>query len=369
MSNPFAAFRKNQKYWMAALVLLAIVAFVVYPALDTAKQAFSGGSPNNQVLVRWDGGSMTISDVRNAATKHASLVRFLYALGKEVVDAGGEPQVPGFAMNPQNQQIVAIGIQNNSDDITICRTRIHASYGKQIGIRFDDNTADDFIRAFCDGKVSTERVERLLSESSNGMLSWFDVRELLKEELTALVVRQLGRASTFAQPPGKTYRDFLKLNQTAKVQAFPVFTRDYLDKVTGNPTEAESQAIYEEGMGIPPSPNSPTPGFLRPFQANVQFISSSIDAFKEREKQNITEEQIRAEYDRRVELGQMEVPVDPPADADGATDGESAESADAATGDQPAANDSNESTAACPYPSWNWQTPLSIDDPTCKAIT
>ena len=92
MSNPLAVFRKNRNYWMAGLVLLAILAFVVAPAIQTASEAFRGGADaqGGAVVVRWDGGKMTVADVRHATIQHGRLVRFLNALAQKVLDAGGQ---------------------------------------------------------------------------------------------------------------------------------------------------------------------------------------------------------------------------------------------------------------------------------------
>lgn len=310
MSNPFAAFRKNQKAWMAATVLLAILAFVVAPAIQTATSAIGGGNSENATVVSWNGGSIKVADLRNASEKHASLVRFMGSIAKEVVDAGGRPNVPGFGFNPQTNQIVGLGIQSSSNDVDICRTRILATQARKMGIEFSDETIDDFIRSYTDGKVSTERVAELLSESTNDRLSWFEAKELLKEELAALVVSQIARAGVYTQAPGKTYRDFLKLTQTAKVEAFPVFVDDYMDKVTGSPSEAEIQAIYDAGKNRPANPSSPEPGFVSRYKTNVQYIEANLQQWIKREQEKLTDEVLRAEYDRRVGLGQLQVVVE-----------------------------------------------------------
>lgn len=321
MSNPFAAFRKNQKAWMAGLVLLAILAFVIAPAIDTAKSAFTGGGGGTATVVRWNGGKITVADLQNKATKHSGLVRFLNGIAREVIDAGGQPQVPGFGYNPQTQQIVGWGIQADSSEEDLCRTSILVAHGKKLGISFSDEAIDEFLRAYCDGKLPTERVAEILDETTGGNLSWFEARELLKEELTAMVVGQVARSGLYSQPPGKTFRDFMKLNQTAKVEAFPVLVDDYLSQVTSTPTDAEIQAIYDAGAARAANPNSSEPGFGRRYQANVEYVQANLKQWTDREKAKLTEEQLREEYDKRVELGQLQAPVqeavtDTPADAE-----------------------------------------------------
>ncbi len=312
MSNPFAAFRKNQNYWMAGLVLLAILAFVVAPAIQQVQEALRGGGAGTAVVVRWNGGKMTVGDLQNNMQKHGALVRFLTDLAREVIAAGGQPKVPGFFYEPQSKQFYGLGIQDVSNEESICRTRILADKAKRLGVEFSDDAIDEFILAYCDGKISTKRLGAILRESSDGRLSNFDVRELLKQELAAMVVRRTASTGFYATVPGETYQDFMKLNRTAKVEAFPVFTADYVSKVSGQPSEAEIQAIYELGSGMIANPNSPDPGFVQPYQANIEYVETNFNAFVNREKEKITEEALRAEYDRLVGLEQLQVPVDSP---------------------------------------------------------
>jgi hypothetical protein len=336
MSNPFATFRKNRNYWMAALVLLAILAFVVAPAIDQASRAFRGSGSENAVAVRWNGGKMTVADLQNTAQKHGSLVRFLTALAREVIEAGGEPKVPGFFYDPQSKQILGLGIQVGSDEETICRTRILADEAKRLGVEFDDQAIDDFLIAYCDSRIPTERLAKILYEASDGRLSNFEVRELLKKELAAMVVQRTAMTAFYTHAPGETYQDFLKLNRTAKVDAFPVFVADYVSKVTGQPTESEIQAIYDAGITRIANPNSPEPGLVRPYQANIEYVEANMQEWTNRQKSLLTEEQLRAEYDRQAALGQLQVPVTAD-DGTGESPGDSPAASEAAPGDkQPA---------------------------------
>jgi hypothetical protein len=312
MSNPFAIFRKNKNYWMAALVLVSILAFVVAPAIMQVQDSLRGGGAQNAVAVRWNGGQMTVADLQNSMQKHGALVRFLSGLAREVVESGGEPGVPGFRFDPQSKQILELGIQSNSSEESICRTRILADKAKSLGVQFTDEAIDDFILAYCDGRVSTKRLAEILREAGDGRLSNFDVRELLKQELAAMVVLSTGTTGLYASVPGETYQDFLKLNQTAKVEAFPVFVADYVSDVKGAPSATEMQTIYDIGSNRIADPNSADPGFVQPYQANVEYVEVNLQQWVDREKAKLTEEQLRAEYDRRVALEQLKVPVNSP---------------------------------------------------------
>jgi hypothetical protein len=60
MASPFSIFRKNQRLWMAGAVLIAILAFVVAPMLESFSGYGRSSRPGaNAVAASWSGGSNT----------------------------------------------------------------------------------------------------------------------------------------------------------------------------------------------------------------------------------------------------------------------------------------------------------------------
>lgn len=338
MSNPFAVFRKNQRTWMAILVLVAIFAFVIAPVFDYFNRGSGGGYSDSAVAVKWKGGQMTRGDLVNRIQKHSSLVRFMSEISTRVLEQGGVPDVPRFRYDPATRQVVGLGIQFSSTPQDVVRTKMLAAHGKSLGVAFDDNAVDQFMQAYVDNKLSSDEVSSILRDASNGNLTYFEVREMLKDELSSMVVQQMAMAGLFSDSqsqlspivsPGKTFEDYKKLNQSAKVEAFPVFADDYLDQVTETPSSDEIDAIYMIGSQTAPNPNSPEPGFMRRYAANVEYVEANLQEWIDREKEKLTDEEIRKEYDRRVELGQLKVPVETEEPESGDTD----ESTDPATTD------------------------------------
>lgn len=313
MSNPFALFRKNQTAWMAGLVLLALLAFVVAPAIQQITDSTSRGVGNNAVVVRWDGGSLTAGDVDAMTQRNTSVMRFLTKLGETVIESGGQPKVPGFRINPQNGQIDSLGINPSNNGRQVCQELFVLDYAERLGITVDEEAVNDFIRLFCDKRINDEKLLEILQETTNGRLSVFELRDTIRKQLISTIAGQVAMSGIYAQPPGKTYRDFKKINQTAKVEVFPVVVADFVSKVSGEPSEAEIQTIYDAGSLRASDPSSPDPGFVRLYNADFEYLSADVEAWQDREKAKLTEEAIRAEYDRRVELGQLMTPVEDPA--------------------------------------------------------
>ena len=318
MSSPLATFRKHRTYWMAGLVLLAILAFVVAPAIEFMQGAMRGDTGGNEVVVRWNGGRITAAELERYRQQHYKFVRVLSTLANEVLAAGGQPQVPEFAYSAEMKQIVDLGVNVQSDNLSVIETRLLADLAKANGIEFDDDAADEFLVAYCDTRVSPTRLAAILREAGDGQLSEFDLREMIKLELAAIVARQMalrGWSNEFkpdvqqivrmTQTPGDLWSDFLKLNQTVKVEAYPLLVSEFTKQVTGEPTEAEILAIYEQGKNRIASPIFPEAGFMREYKANFEFVQANFADWVAKAKTTITEEQLKAEYDTRVSLGQL----------------------------------------------------------------
>jgi len=303
---------------MAGLVLLAILAFVVAPAIEFMQGAMRNDSGGNQVIVRWDGGRITAAELERYRQQHYKFVRVLSTIANEVLAAGGQPQVPEFSYSAEMKQIVDLGVNVQSDNLAVIETRLLADLAKTNGIEFDDDAADEFLVAYCDARVSPTRLAEILREAGDGQLSEFDLREMIKLELAAIVARQMalrGWSNEFkpdvqqivrmTQTPGDLWSDFLKLNQTVKVEAYPILVSDFTKQVTGEPTEAEILAIYEQGKNRIASPMFPEVGFMREYKANFEYVQANFADWVEKSKTTITDEQLKTEYDTRVSLGQL----------------------------------------------------------------
>ncbi|MGN6543446.1 MAG: hypothetical protein ACTHK7_00230, partial [Aureliella sp.] len=146
-------------------------------------------------------------------------------------------------------------------------------------------------------------------------------------ELSAVVMERIALAGVNYEgaplvTPGTLWENYLKLNQSARIEAYPVLAGDFVKQVKDAPSDAEIRQLYDAGAANFPSPNSPQPGFRRRYQANVEYVSGSWNKLLEVEKAKIGEEALRAEYDRLVGLGGLQVPVESPQPGKEAAPGE-----------------------------------------------
>lgn len=311
MASPFSFFRKNQRLWMAALVLVAIVSFVIFPSL----QQLSGSGQlagQNKTLVSWKGGRLGAAQLEKLNAVHAQTYNIFSRLANEVMKAGGRPKVPDFEIG---QNGVDIGIAPPAGVEGVIQLKVFAQEAHKRGIVVDDKTVDLFIRNFTDGKISQPRFQEIVNEIAGKNLSKFDMYDFLKDEIAKRLLLKMGQAgivySTQALiAPSKNWTNFQKFNERIKIEAFPVSVDEYLEKVSGKPSESELRKIYEAGKDRYPVPSIPEPGFRRRYKADVEYVMANFDTILKEEQDKITDEALQAEYDKRISEGRFKVPVE-----------------------------------------------------------
>jgi hypothetical protein len=325
MASPLEHFRKNQKIYMAVLVVISLITFVLVPgsgSLRDVQSAMSGRK--NQSLVSWKGGKLSIGELDRMRQTQLLSYRIFQKLADEVIKAGGTPKVPGFFSSVQG---MSIGIQPPPNPDVMPMPQVYESVAelflltetaKKLGIVVDDPAVDTFIKKFVDGRVSGPRFEEITKEVAGPELSRFEIYSFLKAEISRQILVQLGGAGitvpASAQPlvtPTKSWENFQRFQQRAKIEAFPIFVDDLASKVTAKPSEQELRNIYERGKNFFRPADSAEPGFYQGYKTNIEYLLIKNDNFQKDAEAAITDEVLKAEYDKRVQdQGAYRVPVE-----------------------------------------------------------
>lgn len=315
-SSPFEIFRRNLKPLMVLLTLLALFAFVVLPALDTYLRR-GGGSNSDPVVAEYDGVTLTQSRVARTTQQHRAVVGFLSDLGQETIRRGGVPQVPGFQYDQESGQIQSIGIDANpSNEATINTMRFY-SEAKKAGFDLDDTMVRTWLSRYTDGLLSDNEISSMLMQFTRNQMGPIQLHEHLRMHLladlyqrSAMVGLMNGRLPV--STPLAQWRNFLKTNQSATVNAYGVLVEEYIDQTNETPSASQITEVYEAGKDLLAYPNDqdPEPKFRRPDSAKIEYLVADLNEFVEREKSKLSEEQIRAEYERRLAGGDFQLPVE-----------------------------------------------------------
>ncbi len=324
--SPFEIFRRNLKPMMVFLTALALFAFVALPAMDTYLRRGGGTGSDAQIAV-FDGVPVTQNRVEYLTRNHRSTINFLRELAQEAIRRGGSPRTPGFVYDTQSGQIRSVGIDENPSFLGTVRTLQFASEANKAGFELDDTAIKSWLNQFTDGTMTDSEIVSLLMNNTRNQMGRFHLYEQLRNQLLAGLYQRgaLAGVPLIAgqfpiMTPAEQWANFLKLNQQATIDSYGILVNDYIDQTNSSPSEPEIEAVYQEGIERFPSDQSPEPGFRKRKTATFEYLVADMKTFTDREIEKISEEALKAEYERRLKGGDFQVPDLPDLTSEESTD-------------------------------------------------
>lgn len=341
--SPFEIFRRNLKPLMVFLTLLALMAFVVLPTMQSYMQNQAGGG-GDAVVAKFAGGSLKQSRVDYFTRNHQSTVRFLAELAEHTIALGGVPATPGFQYDAKNKRIERLGINESPSVESTIRTFMFANEATKEGFELDDASLSGWLESFTGGMISDGEITARLMKATGNQMGRPHLYEQLRNHLLADVYLRRGNASLMStngvlMTPDEQWRNFLKLNQSATVSAYGVLVNDYLDQTNKTPSDQRIREVFEEGKDRDPNEQSAEPAFHQQYAARFEYLVGDYRQFLDAEIAKLTEDQIKAEYERRIKGGDFQLPQEDEAKEEKAPEEKAPEekasaSEDEATGDQ-----------------------------------
>ena len=318
-SSPFELFRRNLKPLMVLLTLLALFSFVVLPSVAMYQQQSMNVGGTDTKLASFDGGEYDVNKVGYFTRTHYQTVQFLRQLAETTIARGGSPRVANFQYDDQQQRIRSLGINAEPSDQASVRTMMFADEAKKIGLDLDDTAIRGWLTAFTDGRLTDPEINGVLQTTSRNQLGQFHLHEQLRTQLLSEAYQRkvLAGLAVEGRPivtPAQQWDLFLRLNRRAVADAYAVNVADFISKTAEKPSEQEIKRVFEDGKTRFPDDRSPKPAFRRPYAANIEYVAASLDEFVAREIAGFSEDDLRAEYQRRLEGGDFKMPAtEPPA--------------------------------------------------------
>ncbi len=349
MSSPLELFRRNLKPMMVFLTLVALFSFVVLPSVAMYQQNRMAYNAGPASLATYAGGSYEPAQIQFFTRNHFATLQVLQALAESTISRGGAPNVPEFNINPQTKQIMSLGINSNVDDRSSVQVIRFAKEARDLGLELDDIAIRQWLSFYTDGRLSDSEINGIIASTTRNQLGVSQFYEQLRTQLLAQAYQRhwlagLSAGNFAITPPAKQWELFLRLNRRAVVDAYAVNVSEFIDKTNAKPSDKLIRETFEEGKNQFPQPDSAKPAFRRPMTLNVEYLAGNLNEFIQREAKNFTEEQLKAEYQRRLDGGDFKLPdelkTETPAGEAPATETPASEQpAAAATDAAPAAND------------------------------
>ncbi|MEX2187204.1 MAG: SurA N-terminal domain-containing protein [Pirellulales bacterium] len=295
MSSPFSVFRKHQKGMMAGLIIVAMVSFVV---LGTAQQFFdSRGHSDPQadrVIATWKGGKFTQNDISRFAYDRASLNQFTREVA--IVEARNhgvsEGRMPRQYDTDSEKKLVVVALL--------------VEQAKELGIVVTDEQVTQEIKSLSNDAVSGDQLRAIVRKISNEdrPVTYAQIVEAFRREIMArqaqLVYGSVSRNFDDLATPAQRWDYFCRLNRRVSMQVYPFPVEKYIsDPRIPDPTDSLLQAFYDKYKNDEQSPISPEPGFKLPDGVKLEYLRADYLKFYEAAKANLTDEEIRADFEKR----------------------------------------------------------------------
>jgi len=220
MGSPFSVFRKHQRILIATLGLLAMIAFVFLPIVMQTMGSRSVQDPVVVSTARY--GSIKASRLSAMRGQRQGVLNVLQDLAVTVARSKADRKQVDRALSEIDAVWRATGTASQED---VVDTWVMARHAEQLGIVVSDQAIRTFLlKDLTRGVLPASEVRKILQR--NGF-SDFQFVHVFREELLAVRLQQIFRASLVGTPPAQRWDYFNRFKRKATVEllAIPVGAR------------------------------------------------------------------------------------------------------------------------------------------------
>jgi hypothetical protein len=281
MASPFSIFRKNQKFMLAVLTILAMFGFVFLPILGDSL-GFRSAGPVNKVVVKTEKfGDLRESDVSALLQEHRRILGVL----TEVKQIGN--QYPAMA-----RQMAEYTFGPPTED-QVVNNWLLARHAEQLDMVVSDATINAFLKEWTGDKVKASEFQAAFKRSGLSESQFFN---FMRDELRARQLREMFYVSLEGITPAQRWEYFTRVKQMATIEVAAIPVANYVDQID-EPTDEELKTFFEENKERFPLPDSPEPGFREPQRIAMQWFKADPEKFLA----TVTDEDIKKHYEENKE--------------------------------------------------------------------
>jgi hypothetical protein len=283
--------------------VLLMAVFGLGPVFDNLARGFQGSSSayEDEVVAKWRGGTISRSVLDGLKRKHYETRRFLAELANQ---AKAECERKGVQYQPLASSLQPLQRENDDDavDQQLIDRLLLAEKASDEGVVISDGMIDDYLTLVAGQADFTRADWKMINKVANQRAAFPAIREHLRLELKAMQMQTYAGLGLPLNPiPTEAVELYGRANNRIECEVLPVSVDQYLEKVSGEPSVGEMQALFTQGQYNYEDYGLRKPGFKIPRKVNVQYLVAEMETFLQNEKNKITDEQVEAEYDKMVE--------------------------------------------------------------------
>lgn len=293
MAGSFGVFRKYQRQGLAALAILAMVAFFVLPPFLDMGRLRPGDDP---VIVSWRGGELRAGELGDLTRMRGAVNQFLTLAEAEA-----------FKRQPTTAGVFP------EDDRSVVRMELLAREAAASGIVISDGAVNDYLDRYTGKRLRSEQFAELIERLRPMGLSEQGLFETLRSGLAAQTMFSLLQSGLDGEPPGWRWDFFRRLEQSAKVEVVALPVATFAADVPA-PAPATLRAFFDRHKERLPDEESPETGFREPHRVKFEYLVAKQEVFEAAAAEEVTDEQIAEYYEKNKTTRFRKRPADEKAD-------------------------------------------------------
>lgn len=291
MASPLSIFRKYQYALLVVFGVMLMIAFVIAPPILDYQRVRSEGATNTPV-VTWKGGELREHDLQGLILSRNLARVFMENLLQQTMAKNGYPRVPRVLASVDEEDVV--------------RNVLLAERAEKLGMRVSDEAIMAYLEQLSAELFSRAEIGEIFRRALGGRMSEAQLFEILRAELLAQNYIIMMHPSLFlargeAVTPYTAWQYHERLRRRIQAEVVPLEVASFKAQVKAAPTEAQIQALYEEGKDRYPDPDRPEPGFRVPRKIAFQYVRGDVSAFEQEElesaRKTVTDAEIKEHYE------------------------------------------------------------------------
>lgn len=296
-----AWFRDNQRHMLVIFTVLLMGGFGVMGVVSNSTQSGSSQATTEAKPVKeWKLGKVTDQQLWRIHRQRIALAVLQQELQTVVLE-----KQPNFV--PNDSLLMGGPPPTDASEAVVFsrafQIMLLAQKAEDMGMFVSDAAAEANMLQFTGNWLDSTQLRAIANDvGQRDRLSYESYIQILKREMLAsyLVFLGINGGRPVYPSPTQAYQAYKQMNERIECQVLGLPVSDYMNKVTGQPTETEIQALYEKGKYRFPDPANKDPGFKIPNRVKLQYFAADVKTLTDKYKAELTDEVIQAEYDRLV---------------------------------------------------------------------
>ncbi|MDR2171163.1 MAG: hypothetical protein LBP59_13550 [Planctomycetaceae bacterium] len=272
--SPFAVFRRNQVAGLAGLGIMAMIAFIILPAIMQLLTGVRSGEGQGYIADTRHHGKIDPQLIDNLRRNRDNLARFYQRLWMVIIQSN--PSI----LTQQSQQtrlgylaMKAQQLTQNISDEELINNWLLARYAEDQGIDVSPDAIINQLKLITDDFLTKQNLNQVIEELNinDQYLEYLIAEETRQNQMTYLFIMTQN-----AILPSTRWDWFQRLNKQMTLEVATLPVEAFINQ-TPEPTPAQVKRFFDENKKNKFNPTKPETGFIYPKQIAFSYVKGTIN--------------------------------------------------------------------------------------------